>query len=203
MKNSALIFSLLAICIGFSVQAEDEYQYRATPVADQIADLQDDDSDGVINARDKCPETIFGSEIDNDGCGRRIKAEEELQIKILFANDSSSISPAFVSEIESMVEFLLNYPKTSIELQGYASKVGNSDYNMALSKKRAEEVRNKLIDTGISPDRVKIVGFGDSVLVDDGGSELSHALNRRVVATVVGFDDKILKEWNIFSRKKR
>ncbi|PAR29891.1 OmpA family protein [Vibrio metoecus] len=177
----------------------DEYNYRATPLADQIADLKDDDNDGVINARDLCPDTPRGSEIDNDGCGTFIKASQMQQLHILFANDSSAIEPAFLTQIRQMAEFLQGYPSTSIELQGYASKVGRADYNLALSKQRSEAVRDQLIRDGIDPSRVNIIGYGDSVLEAEGEDDISHARNRRVTATVVGYKGEVVKEWTIFT----
>ncbi|EKM31423.1 ompA family protein, partial [Vibrio harveyi] len=62
----------------------DEYEYMETPTANQIADLIDDDRDGVINARDLCPGTPEGSLIDNDGCGEYAKSSQEMQIRVLF-----------------------------------------------------------------------------------------------------------------------
>jgi len=203
MTYSKILVSLLIVSLPFSVQANDEYDYINTPSAKQIADLQDNDSDGVINARDKCPHTMIGAEVNNDGCSTNVKEAREFQLKVLFENDSSTISPVFIHEIENMSAFLAMYPETTIELQGYASRVGKSDYNLTLSKQRAIQVEQRLIDSGIRHSRIKIVGYGDTVLVDEDDTELSHALNRRVVATVVGYDSKILEEWTIFSRKKR
>ncbi|ENM5845213.1 OmpA family protein [Vibrio mimicus] len=177
----------------------DEYDYRPTPLANQVADLKDDDNDGVINARDLCPDTPRGSEIDNDGCGTFIKSSQMQQLHILFANDSSVIEPAFLTQIRQMAEFLQGYPSTSIELQGYASKVGRAEYNLALSKQRSETVRDQLIRYGVAPNRVNIVGYGDSVLVAEGEDDISHARNRRVTATVVGYKGEVVKEWTIFT----
>ncbi|MFG0604477.1 OmpA family protein [Vibrio mimicus] len=177
----------------------DEYDYRATPLANQIADLQDDDNDGVINARDLCPDTPRGSEIDNDGCGTFVKSSQMQQLHILFANDSSAIEPAFLTQIRQMAEFLKTYPSTSIELQGYASKVGGAEHNLALSKQRSEAVREQLLRYGITPNRINIVGYGDSVLEADGTDDVSHARNRRVTATVVGYKGEVVKEWTIFT----
>ncbi|HGE6067859.1 TPA: OmpA family protein [Vibrio cholerae] len=177
----------------------DEYDYRPTPLANQIADLQDDDRDGVINARDLCPDTPKGSEIDNDGCGTFVKASQMQQLHILFANNSSSIEPAFLTQIRQMAEFLQTYPSTSIELQGYASKVGSAEHNLALSKQRSESVRDQLLRYGVAPERVNIVGYGDSVLEVEGTDDVSHARNRRVTATVVGYKGEVVKEWTIFT----
>ena len=122
-----------------------------------------------------------------------------MQIRVLFANDSSAIEPVFVNQISDLSNFLKEYPTTSIELQGYTSITGTDEYNLALSKRRAESVRQELINNGISPERLRIVGFGETNLASQGTDETSHALNRRVTATVVGYKGEIEKEWTIFT----
>ena len=203
MKIIPILFMvcLISACSGSNSNREtgDEYEYTETPNADQIADLLDDDSDGVINARDLCLGTPEGSEIDNDGCEKYAKSSKKMQIRVLFANDSSTIDPAFVNQISDLSDFLKEYPTTSIELQGYTSITGTDEYNLALSKRRAESVGQELINNGISPERLSIVGFGEANLASQGADETSHALNRRVTATVVGYKGEIEKEWTIFT----
>ncbi|KGK18390.1 OmpA family protein [Vibrio navarrensis] len=199
MKSYTLPFALAAVLVSASILA-DEYDYRPTPVADQIDDLQDQDRDGVINARDLCPDTPSTAEVDNDGCGTYIKTSQQMQIRVLFANNSDVINPVFRSQIKELAEFLKLYPSTSIELQGFASRTGNAKLNLELSIRRADNVKEMLISYGISSNRVRIVGFGDSKLANDGDDEVSHALNRRVVASVVGHKGDIKEEWTIFTR---
>ncbi|KGK11186.1 hypothetical protein BOO29_08410 [Vibrio navarrensis] len=199
MKSYTLPFALAAVLVSASILA-DEYDYRPTPVADQIDDLQDQDRDGVINARDLCPDTPSTAEVDNDGCGTYIKTTQQMQIRVLFANNSDVINPVFRSQIKELAEFLKLYPSTSIELQGFASRTGNAKLNLELSQRRADNVKEMLISYGISSNRVRIVGFGDSKLANDGDDEVSHALNRRVVASVVGHKGDIKEEWTIFTR---
>lgn len=199
MKRYTLPFALAAVLVSASILA-DEYDYRPTPVADQIDDLQDQDRDGVINARDLCPDTPSTAEVDNDGCGTYIKTSQQMQIRVLFANNSDVINPVFRSQIKELAEFLKLYPSTSIELQGFASRTGNAKLNLELSQRRADNVKEMLISYGISSNRVRIVGFGDSKLANDGDDEVSHALNRRVVASVVGHKGDIKEEWTIFTR---
>lgn len=201
MKNLTYLVSLL---IAFSAAAvADEYAYKPTPIANQIADLMDDDKDGVINARDICPDTPLAALIDNDGCEEYIDDLNDWDLKVLFEHDKSNINPAFLNEISSMVEFLEKYPETSIELQGHASIVGEPEYNQALSERRANSVRDTLINMGLDPSRVRIVGFGEEVVVREGESPVDHAVNRRVVATVVGYDRDVIKEWTIFTKRKK
>ncbi|EPR4992747.1 OmpA family protein [Vibrio navarrensis] len=199
MKSYTLPFALAAVLVSASILA-DEYDYRPTPIADQIDDLQDQDRDGVINARDLCPDTPSTAEVDNDGCGTYIKTSQQMQIRVLFANNSDVINPVFRSQIKELAEFLKLYPSTSIELQGFASRTGNAKLNLELSQRRADNVKEMLVSYGISSNRVRIVGFGDSKLVNEGEDEVSHALNRRVVASVVGHKGDIKEEWTIFTR---
>lgn len=199
MKPMKILFALSLLAVTQQVVAEDEYDYRPVPSAEQIADLQDEDNDGVINARDMCPGTPEGSEVDNDGCGEYIKASDNMQVRILFANDSDEINPVFRRQVRELSDFLKEYPTTSIELHGYASKVGGSQHNQDLSKRRARNVREALLSYNIEPSRVRIVGFGDTHLAQQGTDEVSHALNRRVTASVVGYKGEIKKEWTIFT----
>lgn len=195
---SALIASFfLTACIS------GERNYIDTPKPEQSADLRDDDYDGVINSRDTCPNTPIGAEISNRGCAEYVEHSNKKNLKILFANDSSEISPIFKTEIRTMAEFLAEYPETSIQLQGFASKQGNTEYNEHLSRLRAASVRVALVEYGVDPTRIETIGYGETKLVDGGDTPVSHALNRRVIATVIGFKGDIVDEWNIFTRKKK
>ncbi|KLN66947.1 OmpA family protein [Vibrio bivalvicida] len=200
MKVTQLIpYTLMAFIPFSAVNADEEYEYIETPIANQISDLTDDDRDGVVNARDICPGTPSGAQVDNDGCGAAIFEEEERQLRILFANDSYEINPIFSDQIQTMAEFLERYKSASIQIQGYASKVGTAEYNLELSKKRAHAVEDELLSFGTEPSRVTIVGYGDTRLESDGVDETSHALNRRVTATVVGLNEEVIEEWTIFT----
>ncbi|NVD06767.1 OmpA family protein [Vibrio sp. JPW-9-11-11] len=200
MKMKQLIpYALVAAIACAAAYAEDEYNYIDTPMADQISDLTDDDRDGVVNARDLCPGTPLAAKVDNDGCGVAITEQEERELRILFANDSYEINPIFASQIQTMADFLKQYQSASIQIQGYASKVGNPDYNLELSKKRAHAVEDRLLSYDIDPKRVAIVGYGEDRLEAQGDDETSHALNRRVTAKVVGLKEDVIEEWTIFT----
>ncbi|MGD8112682.1 OmpA family protein [Vibrio sp. TRT 17S01] len=183
-----------------TANAEEEYTYIDTPTADQIADLQDDDRDGVVNARDICPATPQGAQVDNEGCGETVREEDERQLRILFSHDSDEINPVFTEQIATMADFLEQYKSASIEIQGFASKVGSPEYNLALSKRRAHAVETLLLDYGVDPKRVRIVGYGETRLEAEGDDPASHAVNRKVTATVVGLTERVIDEWTIFSK---
>ncbi|MCE0496309.1 OmpA family protein [Vibrio salinus] len=181
----------------------DEYSYIQTPATKQSADLNDIDKDGVINARDRCESTETGAKINNNGCGHTFGKNEKKQLHILFAHNSSVINPIFAGQIKEMAAFLADYPSTSIEINGYASKVGDENSNLKLSEKRAQEVKKWLINYGVAPSRIRIVGHGESNLVIDDDSEFAATKNRRVTATVVTNGRVVEKQWTIFSKIPR
>lgn len=176
-------------------------QMPEPPTVVQSRDLRDFDNDGVINARDKCPETPVTAVVDNDGCPEYIQRNEEHDLRILFANDSSSIPASFLPEIKRLSAFLNKYPQTHVEIKGHASQIGNHKYNTKLSQRRAEQVKKQLIATGIAAERIQTVGFGDNQPVQALNKEQSHTLSRRVVAKVVGVKDYVVEEWTIFTER--
>lgn len=188
------VTGLLALTLfGCSVTVEDP------PIAEQSQDQRDFDKDGVINARDKCADTPHSAIVDNDGCPTSINREEENDVRVLFANDSTAIPEAFLSEIQRMADFLDVYPEAYIELKGYASPVGNSEYNIGLSKRRATKVREQLIAEGVAPQRIKTIGFGDAEPIAAESREATNTLSRRVVARVIGSKGSLVEEWTIFT----
>ena len=202
MKITYLLLPALTMTL-LACASQQEEEYIETPEASQISDLQDDDNDGVVNARDTCPGTPESSLVDNEGCGETVSSQEVRQLNILFANDSFEVNPIFSDQITTMAEFLETYQSASIEIQGYASKVGASEYNLELSKKRAHHVEDELLSNGIDPSRVRVVGYGEERLESEGDDATSHALNRRVTATVVGLSEQIVEEWTIFTTLKK
>jgi outer membrane protein OmpA-like peptidoglycan-associated protein len=191
---ACLLPLLLAGCISSDVETE-------YPIAAQKADLRDYDSDGVINERDTCTTTPNGSKISNDGCESFYQTDEQKLLKVLFDNDSTDIPSIFATQITEMVTFLEEYPDTEIELQGFASKPGNHEHNMWLSQERAKSVQKMMVSKGVDIERLTIVGFGDSKAVHDGQAD--QALDRKVVATVVGFKGDVVKEWHIFTTRAK
>ncbi|MFC5077672.1 Outer membrane porin F precursor [Vibrio thalassae] len=201
LQTKLLICSLVSLpSIALETVSEsDKYDYIPTPLAVQKADLIDDDGDGVINARDLCIATPEGAALDNDGCEQYVDVSNTMALRILFDNASSYIKPVFQTQMSQMADFLKEYPDTKIEIQGYASAVGNPEKNLVLSKNRAEVVRETIIGHGIAPERLTIVGYGDTRPEEIGDTEFAHAMNRKVVASVVGYKGEVEKEWTIFT----
>ena len=68
----------------------------------------------------------------------------------------------------------------AIELGGHTDNVGGDEFNLKLSQDRADSVQEYLIGKGIEPDRVKSIGYGETVPVAKNDTPEGQRLNRRV-----------------------
>ncbi len=106
---------------------------------------------------------------------------------ILFEFDRTVLLNKSRLEIAKIVQWMKTNPKLSIELQGHTDNVGSIQYNLELSKKRAEAVYQELINNGISSDRLSHQGLGDSIPLASNKTESGRLLNRRTVIQVTKF----------------
>ncbi|MEI8632847.1 OmpA family protein [Vibrio sp. PP-XX7] len=192
-----LLFSFSIEATDLVDKAQDPERYIPNPKVQQSFDLDDADQDGVINARDLCPNTPIEAQIDNQGCETYAHNKAQTQLRILFEHNSAKIDSIFQDQLKTMAKFLKAYPSTSIELKGYASKTGNSKYNWVLSQRRAEAVQDQLIRDGIRAERIQIIGYGE--IESEKADQVSQARDRLVSAIVVGYKGTIEKKWTIFT----
>lgn len=150
----------------------------------------DKDNDGVLDSRDQCLNTPITDRVDENGCSIFEQVEVSVSLDILFANNSSVIGNPNSMEIREFVEFMKRFPNTQTTIGGHSSSVGNDDYNMRLSQKRADAVRNLLINEyGIAGNRIKAVGYGETRPIDPSNTPEAHRVNRRIDAKVTAFEE--------------
>jgi len=82
------------------------------------------------------------------------------------------------------------YPGAKITVEGFADPAGSTRYNLALSKRRADAVRDVLVQQGLNDTQLASVGYGEARLVRPGASKdiAGAELNRRVVFVVEALD---------------
>ena len=151
----------------------------------------DNDADGIADAEDKCPtekETINGVD-DDDGCpdtgGTELvaKGDEKIVIKerIEFTSGGAKISDDSLNtlrQVAVVVKANRHIPRFRVE--GHTDNLGNAEFNVALSNRRAEQVRRFLIDLGVDGDRLEVKGYGPSKPIASNGTARGRAKNRRV-----------------------
>ncbi|ASJ95367.1 OmpA family protein [Shewanella marisflavi] len=166
----------------------------------QVFDLNDNDKDGVIVARERCNDTVLGATIDNYGCGKIKPINERQELKILFANDSFYIDPQYYDQVEMVATFMRQYPSTKVTIEGHCSKTGSYEHNLTLSQNRANAVTSLLSERfGIDTDRLTAIGYSYDRPVDPTHTQMAHTRNRRVIAEVTGEDTKADMKWHIYT----
>ncbi|MHA6493262.1 OmpA family protein [Pseudomonas borbori] len=107
----------------------------------------------------------------------------ELDVKFDF--DKANVREESYGDIKNLADFLKQYPQTSTTVEGHTDSVGTDAYNQKLSERRANAVREVLVNQyGVEAERVNAAGYGESRPVADNSSESGRAVNRRVEAEV-------------------
>ena len=102
-----------------------------------------------------------------------------------YGYDSDVILESSWVEIERLYEFLKDKPALRIKIVGHTDSRGSSQYNKDLSERRALALKNKLIEKGISADRLEHEGMGDTRPVAPNDTEENRAKNRRVEIVII------------------
>jgi outer membrane protein OmpA-like peptidoglycan-associated protein len=103
---------------------------------------------------------------------------------VLFDTGSSALKAGAYQEINRVAQVLIQYPETRIRVAGHTDSDGAEAFNQDLSVRRAEAVRNALVQQGVAAARISIIGFGESQPIADNTTAAGKQLNRRVVITI-------------------
>ena len=111
---------------------------------------------------------------------------------IRFDFDKSEIEPQYRDILNRIAGVLMTLKGYSIYVYGYTDDIGTQDYNLKLSGRRAQAVRNSLVRAGINPGLITTKGFGKSDPRAKGDAPQARAANRRVEIGIV--DSRLLFE---------
>jgi outer membrane protein OmpA-like peptidoglycan-associated protein len=100
--------------------------------------------------------------------------------EVLFDYNSATLKPGAYPEIDRVAGVLNNYPQTNIRVEGHTDASGSEAYNQQLSERRAEAVRNAMIQRGVDPRRITAIGYGESQPISS-----IDAMNRRVNIVII------------------
>jgi len=103
---------------------------------------------------------------------------------VYFAFDSYSIGSGERGKIEEVANFMKGAPNTLI-IAGFTDERGTPEYNRGLGERRAQAVREALIQAGADGSRIQTVSFGAEMPADAGSGESAWAKNRRAEFGVV------------------
>lgn len=167
------------------MQAEPTPVVEVAPVA--VRELpKDTDGDGVVDGVDQCPNTPANKAVDDNGCAKKIIQNKTISLNIQFAYDDDRVTDSHLPEIEKIAHFMQRYSTVTGTIEGHSDSIGTSAYNKKLSQRRANAVRQVLIERfGIEPERLDAVGYGEEQPIADNSTAAGRQLNRRVVAAFI------------------
>jgi len=134
----------------------------------------DSDKDGVQDYKDKCINTPFGHKVDANGCSVSVN------LVVNFPDASSYIPAKSFPAIDELADFLKANEDFNILVVGHTNSVGDDEYNLWLSKRRAKSILKRLISSGVASARIKSDGRGESEPLLDDDTPEALKINRRV-----------------------
>jgi OOP family OmpA-OmpF porin len=146
----------------------------------------DNDKDGIVDEKDKCPnepETRNGFQ-DEDGCPDEVPVAVQKFTGVIkgitFRRNSADIKASSFPFLKEAVKVFKDFPTLRIEISGHTSNEGRREFNVKLSRKRAESVKAFLVSAGIEENRVLTVGYGPDKPIEDNGTKAGQEKNRRI-----------------------
>ncbi len=103
----------------------------------------------------------------------------KLHARIHFDFDKFNIKRDYLPYLNVITRYLKAHKNLKIKIVGYTDSIGSKEYNDRLARKRAEAIKKYLIDHGISPDRIEIIGKGKEDYLFDNNTSLNRFTNRR------------------------
>jgi OOP family OmpA-OmpF porin len=148
---------------------------KSVPAPPVVSVKKDSDNDGVYDGDDKCPGTPAGAAVNAVGCWTLDS--------VLFDFDKTEIKSVAYPLLDDVVAILKKNPDMKILLSGHCDNVGTPEYNLDLSQRRANAVRDYIVRKGILWRRLDTQGFGFTQPVALNGTDSGRAMNRRVEIT--------------------
>ena len=99
---------------------------------------------------------------------------------VLFAFNKAELTAQAAPRLDKLASFLQQFPDRRLLIEGYTDSVGSDSYNQDLSDRRAQSVRDALVQRGVNSNRITVRGYGKAYPVADNASPEGRAMNRRV-----------------------
>lgn len=125
-------------------------------------------------------EDLEGAEVDRVGEGIAVRFDNSL----LFDFDSADLRPAARDQLRSLASNLQEYPNTDLVIVGHTDATGSDEYNMGLSRRRANSAAGYLQSQGVSTDRITTVGKGEGEPIASNDTDAGRQQNRRVEVAI-------------------
>lgn len=145
----------------------------------------DSDGDGIADRDDECPNVAGSAEF--NGCPD-VAVVQEVADKIIenliFGFDEATIDSKYHEDLDELAQQLTQNKALRLSIAGHTDNVGSREYNELLSQRRADAVKQYLVEQGVSEDRITTSALGQQEPVATNETDAGRQLNRRVKIVV-------------------
>jgi len=137
----------------------------------------DSDGDGVFDSKDQCPDTPKGLKVDAVGC---IIEQTVVLRAVNFDFGSDRLTSEAKGTLDLLARSMALQKALTIEIAGHTDSLGPQSFNLLLSQKRANAVKEYLVAHGVEAERLNAEGYGEFNPIANNNTEAGRAENRRV-----------------------
>jgi general secretion pathway protein A len=198
------VIVLLLLITGyflFSFQVKDTPRWKIEEIAPQAYDsptlkAKDSYMPGVVDEKEKkvklpvatpSDDSVtqsgpaeIASQTDQLSTVPEVKPFPDRKIVIYFNHNSNDLPDKAYETLDRIADFMVQNPKTTINISGYTDASGAYSYNMSISKFRANMVKGYLVGKGVEALKIKATGLGPKDPIASNATEKGRQQNRRV-----------------------
>jgi outer membrane protein OmpA-like peptidoglycan-associated protein len=104
---------------------------------------------------------------------------------VLFATGKADLSSEAARSVDKLADFLQKYPNRNVLIEGHTDSVGSDEFNLTLSQKRADSVKEALTSKAIPEERITTKGYGKKYPVASNDTAAGKQQNRRVEVIIL------------------
>ena len=138
----------------------------------------------------KIDQALPGADVERVGEGIRLVLNENA---VRFNTGKATLTSTAKANLDKLVPVFKEYADTNIQIYGYTDSTGSPEFNLTLSQKRAESVKNYLASNGLVSSRFKITGLGIADPIATNNTADGRTQNRRVEFAILA-NDKMVQD---------
>jgi outer membrane protein OmpA-like peptidoglycan-associated protein len=143
-------------------------------------------------------QALPGADVERVGEGIHLTLKEDA---VRFDTNKATLTTQAKTNLDKLIPVFNEYADTNIEIFGYTDSTGKPEYNLTLSQRRAESVRDYLVSKGLKSSRFKTSGLGIADPIATNDTPEGRSQNRRVEFAITA-NEKMVQEAKVAAEKK-
>lgn len=143
-------------------------------------------------------QALPGADVERVGEGIHLTLKEDA---VRFDTNKATLTAQAKTNLDKLIPVFTEYADTNIEIFGYTDSTGKPEYNLTLSQRRAESVKDYLISKGLKASRFKTSGLGIADPIATNDTPEGRSQNRRVEFAITA-NEKMVQEAKVAAEKK-